>query len=607
MHREWDEGRQGEVSISPKAPRRWAWFGRWLGLTLLANGSVHSLGYALRAVDGKFVPFRPDKVGGVRLHWNFESIGPYFESLFLARENPDMFRLHLELCLACAALLLWPRVRLAMVLVAVWGIALLTQVYEDLIRFQLGRGPAWRVDLQYFVPAKDYLREAVGIVPVAVVSALVAIAVAIAVRSGHRFLLSQLESFEQAPRAQRWGVAVVLVVLVTLTAALNRGYDARLRSTHSVLALWAENRARAASLWVSEENATEKLVAAFEPAPQPLALEARPNVYIFLMESYGGALWSEKNLAVQWLPRLRAMDRRLEDEGFSRASVWGEAPVCGAGSWLSVAALNVGWEVREQETYGVLARNSLVRHLAEPHSIFGRLKSAGYRTVAVQPGNSRRQRSILWGAEEQVDQRDLAYGGTKFGFGKVPDQFTLARIEDLKSPAKPMAVFFENVSSHHPWHVPLPLPWSDALDDGRYRRAGAMQLGLREKTPAYLVATAYSFEILTRYLECCVEKDALVVIAGDHQPPLKRCERDPWIVPVHVVSGDQTLVQQFMEGLDARDGLLLDVQDSAPIGLWELSPRLLGALRSAKMQAPRSEVDASSAPRLKAAVADSDG
>ena len=89
---------------------------------------------------------------------------------------------------------------------------------------------------------------------------------------------------------------------------------------------------------------------------------------------------------------------------------------------------------------------------------------------------------MTWGTDRQIHQRRLGYTDCPFGFGKLLDEFTLHAVQSALDGEEPLALFFENVSSHHSRQVPNRL-WPD--------RAAR------------------------------VKPDALVIMVGDRQPPLK--------------------------------------------------------------------------------------
>src|SRR5699024_3920133 len=96
---------------------------------------------------------------------------------------------------------------------------------------------------------------------------------------------------------------------------------------------------------------------------------------------------------------------------------------------------------------------------------------AGWRTVSVDPANRRDwpEGRAFYGYDQLYDARSLGYAGPAFGYGPVPDQFTLAALDrlELARPGRgPVMAEVNLVSSHVPW-APLPrlVDWS-ALGDG---------------------------------------------------------------------------------------------------------------------------------------------
>jgi hypothetical protein len=65
--------------------------------------------------------------------------------------------------------------------------------------------------------------------------------------------------------------------------------------------------------------------------------------------------------------------------------------------------------------------------------------------------------------------------------------------------------------------------------------------------PAYLKSLQYDFVTLKDWLSQRLRGDALVILVGDHQPPAVIAgDKQPWTVPIHVLSRDPALVAPFL-------------------------------------------------------------
>ena len=104
-----------------------------------------------------------------------------------------------------------------------------------------------------------------------------------------------------------------------------------------------------------------------------------------------------------------------------------------------------------------LRRHPQRRPLPSPWpSAFG---SAGYRSVVVQPGTTRRfPEGEVRGFAGKYYAPDLDYQGPPFGWATMPDQYVIDFIhrKEIARPRVPVFAQFALVSSHAPWSVQPP-------------------------------------------------------------------------------------------------------------------------------------------------------
>jgi hypothetical protein len=191
------------------------------------------------------------------------------------------------------------------------------------------------------------------------------------------------------------------------------------------------------------------------------------------------------------------------------------------------------------------------------------------------------------GFDQTVFYADLDWQGPEWGWGIIPDQYTLGWLrEQVLEPADlPLFISFHRVASHVPWRSPPPLveDWHALADQplgqdhiesaekkkkkkkdpempasrdeaikrlGRYQREAGMQHSgvgsiKDEKLLAYADVVHYDLEALAQHLEFeGTERPMLVIIMGDHQPPFL-AKRMGFGVPVHVLSTDPVLLAEF--------------------------------------------------------------
>ena len=302
----------------------------------------------------------------------------------------------------------------------------------------------------------------------------------------------------------------------------------------------------------------ERHLAAFEEAIQKGAQYQKPltqlkgsDVYVFFIESYGHTLFSDPRHSPLITPFLHGAERKLQARGYGIGSNFLDSPTFGGASWLAHGALASGVAITSQLRYELLL-TSQVQDMAE---YFNR---AGYFTVSVMPGT-------LWpwpaGAffkhRKKYYAFDFDYRGPTFGWAPMPDQYVIDRIyrAEIQKRRQPLFIEFMLVSSHAPFNrQPLYIPdWSEIGDGSIYRTQKPLEFpvtwpDLENAAEAYVTSVVYDFKVLTEFLTHRVDRDALIIILGDHQPNLKIAgENQPWSVPVHILSRNPDFVRPFIQ------------------------------------------------------------
>lgn len=302
------------------------------------------------------------------------------------------------------------------------------------------------------------------------------------------------------------------------------------------------------------------------------------DVLIVFLESYGAITYDRPSFVEALAPSRANLAASIAATGREVVSAFVDSPTFGGGSWLAHISLLSGVDVRTPDTNAVLMaekRETMV-------TTFGR---AGYRTVALMPGLwSRWPEGAFYGFDEIYGGERLAYGGPQFGWFDIPDQFALAKLDALEPSRadRPTFVFFPTISTHTPFH-PLPpyqrdwarLVTSEPFDQAEIDRAFEQQPDWLDLGPSYVESMRYTLSILDGYLRKNAERDLVMVVIGDHQPPaLVTGVGAPWDVPVHVIASRRELLDRLVTH-GFRNGL----QPSRPdvSGMHQLLPLLLDA------------------------------
>lgn len=319
-------------------------------------------------------------------------------------------------------------------------------------------------------------------------------------------------------------------------------------------------------------------VQAHYAAYDTLALDRRPPIALIAMESYGSVLTRHPDLRTPVRSLLRRTADTLAADGWHMATARSVSPVRGGRSWLAIASLLTGTEVRHQ-----LLFNKVQSRLDTAPHLVNTLDAHGYHTVALQPYTYARPGlpvRNLYDFDVTLYRNDLRYRGPAYGLANAPDQYSLHFAHETQlAPNQPSFLFFETVDSHALWNYglpPMPVDWRQFNEasgtDAETRRTLRTQAAPRTpflpdsltrvriydqpRPTRFLRHIGYEWEVLRDYLLETAPRGSLILLLGDHQPPL--LETQDATVPVHILSTDSTWVRRarrhgFTEGLWPTD------------------------------------------------------
>ncbi len=352
----------------------------------------------------------------------------------------------------------------------------------------------------------------------------------------------------------------------------------------------------------------------YEPLAR-LRLARRPDVHVFVVESYGAMLADHPDVSGPYLEGLAGWRGRLEEAGWATASARMVAPVSGGRSWQADASLLLGIPIRYESLYQHVKAEaaslpSLVRFFAD----------SGYLTVLIAPKDRERPGVRIenpLGYEQAVHFVELDYQGPALGWGWIPDEYTLLHTDErVFAPAeRPIFSFFHMVSSHAPWELVPPrtddwrafaglagaqaAPGADltAAEEvqkhlRRFRRADGTTTYMGEMDPfqreSYAATVAYDLELIFDYVLARADPDDLFIVLGDHQPPVLDTA-DDFRVPVHLVSRDRALLVGF-EAYGFRPGLAPAAVEGDALRHEGVLSMLVRELAAAWGEVPREEL-----------------
>ena len=352
----------------------------------------------------------------------------------------------------------------------------------------------------------------------------------------------------RAPR-HRFGIAVFATLIVLLFAGqrLSGGFPPVPRFSTPVTLTYARQ-----IRLVVDAMGGSTMVAASPPMDEDLALLRGADVFLVFVESYGSIAYDRPDIAPVLATRRAALAATIEATGQHIVSAYVESPTFGGSSWLAHVSLMSGVEVRTPEINARLMtqkRETMVTAFARH----------GYRTVALMPGLRQRwPEGSFYGFDEIYGAEQLEYRGPEFGWFALPDQFSLARLDALEAShtsRQPIFVFFPTISTHFPFSPTPPYQpdWPRMLSGRPYDGAAIVDAYSREPdwthfSPGYVDAVSYAYSTLEGYLRAHANRDVVMVVLGDHQPPSAVSgEGASWDVPVHVIARRKPILDRLLE------------------------------------------------------------
>jgi hypothetical protein len=275
------------------------------------------------------------------------------------------------------------------------------------------------------------------------------------------------------------------------------------------------------------------------------------DVLVTFIESYGRYAVENPRFAPPVDAQLDAATKRLDADGFGSRSAYLSSSTVGGASWLAHATLLSGLYINNQHRYRSLVSSNRL-------TLTSAFKKAGWRTVSVEPAiNSAWPEGKFFGYEQDYDERNLGYRGSRFSYATMPDQYIYSIFQRNERKPGHAPVFGEitTVSSHSPWTpIPKMVGW-DQVGDGSVFDDPANQqggppgsiLGNPDKLRAsYVKSIQYSLDALVSYVERYGDDNLVLVFLGDHQPARvvtgAGASRD---VPVTIVAKDPKVLDRI--------------------------------------------------------------
>jgi hypothetical protein len=318
-----------------------------------------------------------------------------------------------------------------------------------------------------------------------------------------------------------------------------------------------------------------------QATPTDLRALGGADLLLFLIESYGSSVFHDPALRRQVGPALARFEADLTKRGYLTASKMVISSTYGGGSWWAHATLATGVRIGDGLEYGLL-----LQMVPPPTTLASIFTKAGYRTVLVQPGTTRPfPEGLVAGFAQKYYAWHFDYAGPAFGWSLMPDQYVVDFLDrhEVQQVHTPLFVQYTLVSSHAPWStVPTLVDDWPSIGRGEVFREHELRFpvswrNLSEGGPAYGSSIVYDVDVLRRYIVERLDRNALIVILGDHQPAGSIIHNDPsWAVPLHVATRNRELMARFVSA-GYKLGMT-PAETARPAGLETLLPELVAAM-----------------------------
>lgn len=379
--------------------------------------------------------------------------------------------------------------------------------------------------------------------------------------------------------AVAFGVGLWLLVRVIRACIRTLAWDAAPRALRSPLALGvtvavvgmvAANMARvgpsnpyvAGPVYPVYLRQAEILASAYLPGRAANVLPPSPplhsdlgalngaDVKVVFLESYGATTYTRPGIAEVVAPARERLLTAASAQGRQILSGFVRAATFGGASDLSHLSLLSGIDLTDPLRHDVLLTT-------DRETLLDTFERAGYRTIGLYPAMSWEwPEERFYDFDHYLDGPSLGYRGPKLGLWWLPDQFSMARVNELhpaEADGRPRFVFFPTINSHIPYRPTPPYQpdWSrvtsaDPFAEDETAAALADEIDWNSLLPGYVSTIVYTFEWLAGYQALPQPRDWIMILIGDHQPAGGLTGPNAtWDVPVHIVTDNPLIAERL--------------------------------------------------------------
>lgn len=291
---------------------------------------------------------------------------------------------------------------------------------------------------------------------------------------------------------------------------------------------------------------------------KPLCLSKKPNFVFLCIESYGARIYKDPKLAVHLESVFEAYKEKLIESNFHISSHFSTAPIYSGGSWLSYCSFMYGTKIENTCLYETMFEAS--GNFSVYESLFHILHRNGYQNVLSSPMGGVDDKDINWDSIERCFQSDhivnwekLNFQGNTlpfFGLKKrycAPDQYVINHAyEEAKNKTDgPFSVFYCTMNSHIPWISPLHVEEEWKTLNQREHKVAITTDNLSSNHDKYIASIKYQLECVLDFAIRTKDDNLVLVVFGDHQPPLISIPRMGLETPIHIISKHKGFVEYF--------------------------------------------------------------
>ena len=485
-----------------------------------------------------------------------------WDQLLNRRENPDIFRLNLEISLLLMILLFGhpqrhtlSRIWYARGFFALYLLAMLYAIYESVSVGLYHASPVFFNDYRFFLSGVGLLIDGLQLrwwhlilFAIVLLSLIVLL-----------FRLTTWWFWRVSATSWTWSRRLIggIGILLLLSYAGIQGSSLANPETE-VNSLGAKLIANArASRLARDELASYEAIQPqqYYNYSHTTWLLRRPNIYLIFIESYGSVLYKRPHFVDAYRELMTEMEARLEEGGWAMATGLSTSPTWGGGSWMAYTSTEFGLHIASQPQFLAVRE----RYGKEPYPGLGRyLQSQSYfyiRLSPIQRSMDRREEkanAALYGADRWIKFPDLDYHGPIYGWGPAPpDQFSLNKARALLNvgPKQPYFLVYLTQNSHYPW-APLPALTDDwhLLNEPHQPSPSPIgePISHRDNIKHYREAIRYQWDMLSDFiLATPADENAIFILIGDHQPPRISRRSDGFETPIHFLARDVSFIERF--------------------------------------------------------------